>query len=58
MEQLAYSDMAADVGFQSLNAVDAQHEPDLESAEAASQGHLPVTIVGHETRVGEMISKV
>jgi len=50
--------MTADVGFQSLNAVCAHDEPDLESTEPASQRDLPITIISHQARVGVFIAEV
>ncbi len=43
--------------FKTLNAVCAQHKPDLQSAETASEWDLPVSIVGYEAGVGEWIAE-
>lgn len=58
MELRAQMDVVADMGFQAVDAVGAQDEPDLEGAEAAAEGDLPVAVVGDEAGVGEVVAEV
>ncbi|GAW25135.1 putative aromatic-L-amino-acid decarboxylase [Rosellinia necatrix] len=51
-ERLGEADVPADVGPQAADAVGADDEPDLEAAEAAAEGDLPVAVVGDEAAVG------
>lgn len=51
-------DVVANVGFQAGDAVGAQDEPDLEGAEAATEGDLPVAVVGDEAGGGEVVTEV
>ena len=58
MEQLPQLDVLADVRLEAGDAVGAEHEPDLEGAEAAPQGDLPVAVVGDEAGLGVVVAEV
>lgn len=53
----AQADVLADMRLQALDAVGANDEPDLEAAEAPTEGDLPVAVVGHEARVGVVVAQ-
>ena len=50
--------MSPDVPLQSIDAVRAHHEPDLQRSKAPSERDLPVAVIGHEAAVGEGIAEV
>lgn len=58
LEGLAERDAALDVGLQAADAVGAQDEPQLERAEAAAQGDLPVAVVSDELVVAVLVAQV
>lgn len=58
LEGLAERDAALDVGLQAADAVGAQDEPQLERAEAAAEGDLPVAVVGDELVVAVLVAQV
>lgn len=57
-EDAANLDGPADVRLHPLQTVAAHDEPDLESAEAATQRDLPVPVVGDDALVGVRIAQV
>ena len=57
MEHVPELDMIPDMRFQARDAVGAKHKPDLQGTEAAAERDLPVTVVGHETGVGEIVAE-
>ena len=58
MEQLAEFDVIPDMGLQTRDTVCAQHEPDLQRAEAPAERELPVAVVGDEAGGGEVVVEV
>lgn len=58
LQGLAQLDAVADVSLEALDAEAPEHEPQLEGAEAAAQGDLPVAVVGDELVVAELVPQV
>ena len=58
MEELAEPYVIAYVGSEAVGTVRAEDEPDLQGAEAASEGDLPVTVVGDEAGGGEVVAQI
>src|SRR6266853_5357671 len=57
-ELLRQFHMPPDMMTQSLDAVMANHKPELESAKPAAEGHLPVAIIKDSTGFGSFVPQV
>ena len=44
--------------FQAGDAVRTQDEPYFQSSETATEGDLPIPIIGHETGGGEVVAEI
>lgn len=58
MEHIPQADVVPHVCFQAGDAVRAENEPDLQGAEAAAEGDLPIPVIGHEAGGGEVVAEV
>ena len=58
MEQFAETNVVSNVGLESVDSITPQDEPYLEGAKAASQGDLPVSIIGDGLFLWQMVVQI
>src|SRR6516165_2534628 len=50
--------MTSNMVLQALNPIMANHEPELQGAEAAAEGNLPVAVIKHRSRGGGLVLQI